>query len=107
MRTFQSMIGATRVSSSRREALQVHLRNWMQLYPLLSTMTPCEESLQACRELMVTELARDTGPRDHIMDRLYKRFSNLRRDMETTAMADAMLKATTWSAAPATGAALA
>jgi hypothetical protein len=61
-------------------------RNWFLLHPELARLQADEASLTVCRQYMYIELNREEGPRAHIMDRLYKRFSNLRREIETTAM---------------------
>lgn len=62
-------------------------RNWFLLHPELAKLHADESSLTVCRQYMYIELNREEGPRAHIMDRLYKRFSNLRREIETHAMA--------------------
>lgn len=69
-----------------------NLRSWATLHPVLRELNPDDASLRTLAQLMSVELMRDGGPRDQIMDRLYKRYSNLRREMETTVMADAMLE---------------
>jgi hypothetical protein len=61
-------------------------RNWALLHPALAALNADKAGLDACKHMMYVELNREEGPRWHIMDRLYKRFSNLRREMETTAM---------------------
>jgi hypothetical protein len=68
-------------------AMVAACRNWFLLHPRLAELEPNEAGLNVCRQYMHIELNREEGPRAHIMDRLYKRFSNLRREMETHAMA--------------------
>jgi hypothetical protein len=80
---FNALIGLVPAkSSSVRDAC----RNWAVLHPKLASLQANEQGLKACRQMMYTELNRDGGPRFYIMDRLYKRFSNLRREMETSSM---------------------
>lgn len=61
-------------------------KNWFLLHPELAALPASEFGLNKIREYMWIELNREEGPRHHIMDRLYKRFSNLRREIETNAM---------------------
>ena len=61
-------------------------QNWALLHPVLAKLEANDAGLETCRRLMHVELLREGGPRFHIMDRLYKRFSNLRREIETSAM---------------------
>jgi hypothetical protein len=68
-------------------AMTAACRNWFLLHPELARMQASEDSLLVCRQYMYIELNREEGPRAHIMDRLYKRYSNLRREIETAAMA--------------------
>lgn len=67
-------------------AMTAACKNWALLHPELARMQADENSLTVCRQYMYIELNREEGPRAHIMDRLYKRFSNLRREIETNAM---------------------
>jgi hypothetical protein len=69
------------------ETLEAECRNWFLLHPALASLEASTASLETCRAYMYIELNREGGPRHHIMDRLYKRFSNLRRELETSAMA--------------------
>ncbi len=69
-----------------QNALAETCRVWFNLHPMLADLKPTEASLNTIRECMWIELNREEGPRHHMMDRLYKRFSNLRREMETDAM---------------------
>jgi hypothetical protein len=62
-------------------------KNWALLHPELARLHADESGLTVCRQYMYIELNREEGPRAHIMDRLYKRFSNLRREIETGTMA--------------------
>ena len=61
-------------------------RAWHTLHPELARLEADETGLLACRQYMHIEMTRGLGPRMHMMDRLYKRFSSLRREMETNAM---------------------
>ncbi len=61
-------------------------RNWFMLHQTLATMEANKASLEMCKQFMYVELNREGGPRWHIMNRLYKRYSNLRRKIETVAM---------------------
>lgn len=61
-------------------------RAWHTLHPELARLEADEAGLLACRQYMHIEMTREYGPRMHMMDRLYKRLSSLRREMETNAM---------------------
>ena len=79
-----------------RQELLADLRNWALLYPKLAALQPDGEGLERCRQYLLIELeeppAHANGPRDHIVDRLYKRMSNLRRDSETSMLSAAVLR---------------
>lgn len=87
---FAALMGLQEVKPRTAAALAEILKTWQLLHPHLAAMNASETSLAKIRDLMAVELAREEGPRAHIMDRLYMRFSSLRREMETTAMAAAV-----------------
>lgn len=85
-RAFCALLEITPPPKSRTAEMERVLRNWLLLHPVLAEMSATQDSLRLCTQYMHLELLREDGPRPHIMNRLYKRFSNLRREMETTAM---------------------
>jgi len=84
---FEAMMEIVPPRKTAASAMILACRNWFLLHPELAKLEANEAGLNACRQYMHIELNREEGPRAHIMDRLYKRFSNLRREMETDAMA--------------------
>jgi hypothetical protein len=85
-RNFCGLLEITPPPKTRVAEMERTLRNWLVLHPVLAEMAPTQESLRRCGHYMHMEMAREEGPRPHIMNRLYKRYSNLRREIETTAM---------------------
>lgn len=83
---FTSMLGVVPPKKTQVAAMTLACRNWFLLHPELAKLQADEDGLTACSQYMYIELNREEGPRPHIMDRLYKRYSNLRREMETAAM---------------------
>lgn len=84
---FSTLMGLVPPRLAQRAAMSIACRNWFLLHPELARLQADEAGLTVCRQYMHLELNRLDGPRAHIMDRLYKRFSNLRRETETRAMA--------------------
>lgn len=84
---FSTLMGLVPPKRAQLAAMTIACRNWCLLHPELARLQADEASLMVCRQYMHLEANRPDGPRAHIMDRLYKRFSNLRREMETRAMA--------------------
>lgn len=83
---FTAMLGVVPPKKTQLAAMTHACRNWFLLHPELAKLRADEEGLTLCSQYMHIELNREEGPRYHIMDRLYKRYSNLRREMETAAM---------------------
>lgn len=83
---FEAMVELIPPKKTQAAAMANESKNWFLLHPKLALLEPNEAGLNVCRQYMHVELNRDGGPRAHIMDRLYKRFSNLRREMETSVM---------------------
>lgn len=83
---FEKLLALVPPRKSEAAAVQYACRNWALLHPELAALEATPAGLDRCREFMHVELHREGGPRIHIMDRLYKRFSNLRREIETSAM---------------------
>jgi hypothetical protein len=83
---FIALVGITTPKANALDAAVVNVKNWALLHPVLADLEANEAGLNVCRLHMYAELYREEGPRYHIMDRLYKRFSNLRREIETSAM---------------------
>lgn len=83
---FVGMLGVVPPKKAQLPAMTHACRNWFLLHPELARLRANEEGLTICAQYMYIELNREEGPRPHIMDRLYKRYSNLRREMETAVM---------------------
>ena len=83
---FVGMLGVVPPKKAQLPAMTHACRNWFLLHPELARLRANEEGLTICTQYMYIELNREEGPRPHIMDRLYKRYSNLRREMETAVM---------------------
>lgn len=83
---FTGMLGVVPPKKTQLAAMTLACRNWFLLHPELARLQADEAGLTTCSQFMYIELNREEGPRPHIMDRLYKRYSNLRREMETAAM---------------------
>lgn len=83
---FTGMLGVVPPKKTQMAAMSHACRNWFLLHPELAKLRANEEGLTICTQYMYIELNREEGPRSHIMDRLYKRYSNLRREIETAAM---------------------
>ena len=86
-RQFTELLGVAPPPKAKQAEMEQTLRNWLLLHPVLATLQANAGGLKTCSQLMYVELQREDGPRFHVMDRLYKRYSNLRREMETSAMA--------------------
>lgn len=87
---FTALLEVVPPKKAQFAAMAHSCRNWFLLHPELAKLRANDAGLLLCRQYMHIELNREEGPRPHIMDRLYKRFSNLRREIETAAM-DALL----------------
>jgi len=87
---FEAMVELIPPKPAQAAGMERDVRNWALLHPRLAVLKANEAGLNVCRQFMHVELNREEGPRWHIMDRLYKRFSNLRREMETAALAPLM-----------------
>ena len=85
-RKFEALMELCPPPKNKMASIEQASRNWYLLYQELAKMKASDASLNTCRHFMYVELNREEGPRYHIMDRLYKRFSNLRREIETSAM---------------------
>lgn len=83
---FETLLALVPPRKADAAAVAYACRNWALLHPELAALDATPASLTRCREFMYVELHREGGPRYHIMDRLYKRFSNLRREIETASM---------------------
>lgn len=83
---FAALIGIQQPKPRAIAALTEVSKNWFLLHPHLKVLQATESDLGKIRDIMWVELNREGGPRAHIMDRLYMRYSSLRREMETSAM---------------------
>lgn len=63
------------------------LQNWSKLHPELAKLNADGHGVEVCRAYLVLELTRPQGPRVFYVDRIYKRMSNLRREMEREVLA--------------------
>lgn len=84
---FVELLGIVAPPAKLENGISLKLSNWVLLHPELAEIEPTLNGLKTIKHYMHLELNRDDGPRFHIMDRLYKRYSNLRREMESAAMA--------------------
>jgi hypothetical protein len=83
---FEALVELVPPKPSQVATMVATSKNWALLHPILAKLDCDAAAMNVCRQYMHVELHREEGPRFHIMDRLYKRFSNLRREMETSAM---------------------
>lgn len=75
---------------TREEDFVQSLQNWSKLHPELAKLKANDTDVDRCRAYLVLELTRPEdkgGPRAFYVDRLYKRMSNLRREMEREVLA--------------------
>lgn len=86
LQRFVNLLGVVPPAPKNLQAMRDACRAWHTLHPELARLEADEAGLLACRQYMHIEMTREYGPRMHMMDRLYKRLSSLRRDMETNAM---------------------
>lgn len=86
LKIFTAMLGVAPPAERAASDMEYAVRNWFHLHPALAKLQADQKGLDVCRQFMHLELSREGGPRRHIMDRLYKRYSNLRREIETAAM---------------------
>lgn len=84
---FATLLGMQQPKPRAMNALSEISKNWFLLHPHLAALQATEGDLAKIRDIMWVELNREGGPRSHIMERLYMRYSSLRREMETNAMA--------------------
>lgn len=68
------------------DGVRFSLQNWSKLHPELAKLGPNIEGVTMCRVYLVLELTRPQEPRPFYLDRIYKRMSSLRRDMERDAL---------------------
>lgn len=72
------------VAPSTRKSVELldALTSWNKCHPYLRDMAPTEGSLESVGEMIYLELHREDGARPWMVDRLYMRYSNLRRQYE-------------------------
>lgn len=82
IKTINDMVSANRPPTKLHEAeLRGYLENWATLHEFMANMEADPGDLSTLLMLMGIEIASES-PRGYIIDRIYMRFSNLRRDWE-------------------------
>lgn len=71
----------TKISKADLARITPHMTNWMPVHAYMRHLPATENGLLELRRMMTIELKRDQ-PRPQIMERLYGRFSALRKQME-------------------------
>lgn len=71
----------TKISKTDITRITPHMTNWMPVHAYIRHLSATEDGLLELRRMMTIELKRDQ-PRPQIMERLYGRFSALRKQME-------------------------
>lgn len=74
-----------------------HMTNWMPVHAYIRHLPNNEESLLELRRMMTVELDR-SEPRAQILERLYGKFSAMRKQMEEQDLFGRRMQATTESA---------
>lgn len=78
---FARRMGIKEPGLLQRQKLKKHLSNWLVAYEFIAGMEASPKSVEIVSQMLLIELSESARP--HVLERLYMRYSNLRREMET------------------------